>query len=164
MSRRSLASALVLLFVLPALLPSGTAQRGPPLVPDAVPDQAQGPINSTYENVTNAFRNATGITPTLFYEGFDGPATLEERGWTQDLLGRTASPVWNVQHVNETRRARGERTPLVAAGDGVATVAIDDQTYKTFQESRMVTPVIDLRYVLGASGSTGGPYDQPAFK
>lgn len=164
--RARLALAFAALMLLPTLAPGAVAERGPPFVPDdTLPEAVEPTVNGTYHTVINTFANHAGVAPVLFHEGFEGPATLEERGWKEEILGHghRAVPSWNLGKVNATQRAQGLPTAIVAEGEGSATIAGETGAYAPQRESRLVTPLIDLRWALGASSTTGGPYDQPTF-
>jgi uncharacterized membrane protein len=105
---------------------------------------------------------------TLYFEGFEGPRSLTERGWSEEVL--LGEPTWGIldAHNRSVSRPDGssfeplfERTPLFPVKDGrhAATVMNPDGRYDARADARLVSPVLDLRYVRGASVRTDDAYD-----
>jgi hypothetical protein len=148
------------------------------LVEGAAPDPQDpgtGGVDAASARATrDALRDADeaasrGPIATLLWEGFEGPASLAERGWSVEAL-RGDDPWGIADRANGTVRRsggasfapRGDTGDLVLPvreGRHAATVMNAAGLYDAQVDARLVSPVVDLRYVLGASARTDDAYD-----
>lgn len=121
------------------------------------------------EDLQSDLGNATNAPiRTLWYEGFEGTPGLAARGWTQEVL-RGRAP-WGLADAKNRTVERMDGTafspefegdPVFIVRDGrrAATLLNPQGRYDARVDARLISPVIDLRYVVGASQRTDQPYD-----
>ncbi|HEV8359737.1 MAG TPA: hypothetical protein VGR28_04695, partial [Candidatus Thermoplasmatota archaeon] len=138
------------------------------LAPGGTPDVGvvSGDVNAAVQEVReDAFEiRDEGLIRTLYKEGFEGPATLEERGWLQEVLrGEAPWGVLDARNHTVTRGTgeaftpefEGSANPLQAKdGRHAVTIVNAAGRYDRRIDARLVSPVLDLRYVAGQSFAT----------
>ncbi|MBI4394301.1 MAG: hypothetical protein HY556_11000 [Euryarchaeota archaeon] len=104
--------------------------------------------------------NASGYAPRMliYREDFEGPASLAARAFAEESL--RGSPAWVVQNVDTSQIRIGGINPVtVNSGNQSAGIMGPSGSYEPGVDTRLVSPVIDLRYVVGASGSADKPFE-----
>lgn len=150
------------------LLGGQAALPGTPSPPALDPASLGRLANATQADLEEDLANATrGPIQTLFYEGFE--SSFLDQGWSQEVL-RGRAP-WGI--VDSASNAvvrmdgnaftpefeKGEAAIPVKDGTHAATILNPQGRYDGFVDARLLSPVVDLRSVLGASQRTDDPYD-----
>lgn len=86
----------------------------------------------------------------VFLETFEDASTLAGRGWTEERVAR--GPIWRLVDKDALAgTGRVNRDEVAHSGAKAASTVTDVGAYPARAESRLVSPVIDIRFVAGAS-------------
>lgn len=149
---------------LPGIVPDAPAPEGPSggheLPPATVPGASGFAQGSAGYLERLARENAASDSYKILYESFEsGSCGALPAGWAEETrAGRPAA--WRVDCFDRSDYAAGRPTAIVHSGVKAASIRDPAGGYPARTDTRLVSPVVDLRYVAGASADPNAITDQ----
>lgn len=145
-----------------AALVLAVAVAAPTLAEESTVDQAQeDPAGVTLSEGTRLVDDGEQSSIVrAFHEKWEDAPTIEEAGWSQEYVEEPSqdAPEDYFRHVHrkdDNPHQAPRATPIVAESQPHAVTTMrDSATYVGQEDARLISPVLDLRYVRGIAGST----------